>query len=287
MPTRSVGILMTPQEVHEAKGLTLRRTIGSDKLVLLDPFLLLDHMSVGPVEAGSEPQEIGFAMHPHRGIETLTYVMAGNVRHRDTMGNTDTIGPWESQWMTAGGGLFHEEMVQVTEEGHEGLQIWFNLPAQEKLKPPAYRSARYSDIPIVTQAGGAVIRVVAGTVDGVFGAFEGIAVQPTYLDVQLPPGATATLPAPPGQNAFAFTYKGDVHYGDPDTKTEAVRYTLAIFAEGDGVQATAPPDEEARLIFVAAQPLNEPVLQYRSIVMNTVDQMKQALDDLKHNTFAQ
>lgn len=284
MYSRSVGILMTPQEVHEAKGVTLRRTIGSDKLVLLDPFLLLDHMSVGPVAAGGEPEEIGFPMHPHRGIETLTYVMAGHVRHRDTMGNTDTIGPWESQWMTAGGGLFHEELVQVGAEGHLGLQIWFNLPAREKMKPPMYRAARINEIPEIVQSGGAVIRIVAGQVDGVNGAFEGIAVNPTYLDVRLPPGATARLPAPPGQNAFAFTYQGSAHYGEAGAEIESIPYTLAIFADGDGVTAVAR-GEECRFIFVAANPLNEPVLQYRSIVMNTVDEMQKALDDLKHNTF--
>ena len=284
MSVRPVGIVMTPVEAKEAQGVTIHRTIGSDKLILLDPFLLLDHMTADA--AAGAAQEIGFPLHPHRGIETLTYVWKGRVHHRDSMGNEDSVGPGGSQWMTAGGGLFHSEMMEVGDEGtHQGLQIWFNLPAAEKMKPPAYRAARPEEVPEVTLDGGATVRVVAGTVGGVTGPFEGIAVRPTYLDVRLPEGgASVSLPAPPGYSAFAYVVAGRVAFGDEGKK--ATEAHLAIFGDGDGVTARNDGHDEARFIFVSAKPLGEPVLQYRSLVLSNVDQMKQALDDLENGTFA-
>jgi quercetin 2,3-dioxygenase len=278
--TRDVGILMDPVEVHEAQGVTIRRTVGSDKLVLLDPVILLDHMSV-PGGAGEAGKQIGFPLHPHRGIETLTYVMEGRVQHKDSLGNEDAIGAHESQFMTAGGGIFHQEMMELGEGGLEGLQIWFNLPVARKMIPPAYRAARTGDIPVVGLPGGGSVRVVAGTFHGVAGAFPDIAVRPNYFDVHLPAGAGVTLPAPPGDTAFAFVYRGIAHFGGG---REAPSHHLAIFADGDGVAATAGT-EETRFVYVTATPLREPVLQYRSLVLSSVDEMKQALEDLENGTF--
>lgn len=279
---RSVGITMNPKEVDEAKGVTIRRTIGSEQLILLDPFLLLDHLSVDTEEGAAS--SVGFPRHPHRGIETLTYVFSGRVHHRDSLGNDDAIGAQGSQWMTAGGGIFHEEMLEVQGEGNEAIQIWFNLPAAQKLARPGYRAAHAEAIPEVTLEGGAVARVVAGEINGVRGAFEGIAVQPTYLDVRLTAHASVTLPAPPGETTFAYLYRGQAAFGDSGTAESLTASQLGIFCDGDGVQATAG-DTEARFIFVSARPLREPVLQYRSLVMNTVDEMSQALKDLKAGTF--
>ena len=280
MATRPVAIIMEPTEAQEAPGVLIRRTIGAEKMILLDPFLLLDHLGIDPKGAGDNP--LGFPRHPHRGIETLTYVMQGAMKHSDSMGNDDTVGEGESQWMTAGGGLFHSETPEVKNGGHNSIQIWFNLPADQKMMPPAYHPARNADIPEVTGAGGSVVRVIAGEFAGTAGAFQGIAVHPTYLAVHLPAGASVTLPAKPSATAFAYIYKGKAAFGEEAKEVEAAR--LVVFADGDGVIAQAG-DADAEFIFVSATPLNEPVFQYRSLVLNTVDQMKQALDDLAQGTF--
>jgi redox-sensitive bicupin YhaK (pirin superfamily) len=277
---RPVAIIMTPEEENEAPGVTIRRTIGSGKLVLLDPFLLLDHLTV-PAE-GNVGREVGFPRHPHRGIETLTYVIAGDMHHTDSTGNDDGISTGESQWMTAGGGIFHSEMARVGASGHESLQIWTNLPAAEKMKAPGYRAARNAEIPEIA-VDAATVRVVSGTVNGTAGPIQGIAVGLTYLDVHLPAGATVTLPAPPGETTYAYLYRGTATFGADKRQTEAPN--LVIFADGNGVQATAGATE-ARFMLASARPLREPVLQYRSLVMNTVEEMKQALDDLDQGTFA-
>jgi len=279
--TRAVAIVMEPEEAHEAPGVLIKRSIGSEKLILLDPVLLLDHLGVD-TNAGATPV-IGFPRHPHRGIETLTYVFAGKMKHKDSMGNEDTVEENESQWMTAGGGLFHEEMVETTDGVHNSLQIWFNLPAAEKMKPPRYQPGRNANIPIVTLANGGVVRVVAGEFNGTKGAFQEIAVRPHYFDVRLPAGAEVTLPALPGHMAFAYLYEGAAAFGEPETLIEASR--LVVFTDGEDVFVSAI-QREARFIYVSAKPLGEPVLQYRSLVMNTVDQMKEALDDLQKGTFA-
>src|SRR5579871_3434407 len=153
MPNRSVGIVMDPKEANEAAGVTIRRTIGGERLVLLDPFLLLDHLTVAANEGGVS--SVGFPRHPHRGIETLTYVFAGHVHHRDSLGNDSRVGAHGSQWMTAGGGIFHEEMLEIGADGCEAQQIWFNLPAAQKMIRPGYVAAHGADIPTAELEGGA------------------------------------------------------------------------------------------------------------------------------------
>lgn len=283
MKMRSVGIVMDPTDVEEAKGVHIRRTVGGEKLVLLDPFLLLDHLTL-PVGSAAE-SGIGFPRHPHRGIETLTYVLAGQVHHKDSLGNDSGVGALGSQWMTAGGGIFHEEYLESGEGGCEALQLWFNLPAAGKMKPAGYRPAHAGDIPEVALKGGGAARVIAGTLEGAVGPFQGIAVHPLCLDVRLPAGSAVTLTAPQGEAAFAYLYRGQAAFGADVTVKEVSAARLVIFCEGDTAQVTASGSEEARFLFVSARPLREPVLQYRSLVMNTVDEMKQALDDLEQGTF--
>lgn len=267
---------MSPVESDEAPGVRLRRTIGSDKLILLDPFLLLDHMSV----AAGQVEELGFPLHPHRGIETLTWVVEGFVTHGDSMGNEDQIGPRESQWMTAGAGLFHSEKITSGENGHEGLQLWLNLPAERKFLPPHYRAARTEEIPVVALPEGGELRVVAGELLGVRGPFQEIAVQPVVAEVTLPEGASVTLPIPSGWNAFAYILSGTARFGED--AVEAAYGHLVLLCDGDTLTVSGP----TRFLLAAAKPLNEPVLQYRSLVLNTVDQMAQALKDLENGTFA-
>jgi len=277
---RPVGIVVEPLEEREGEGVLIRRTVGSARLALLDPYLLLDHVTVTP----GDRESVGFPRHPHRGIETLSCVVAGRVRHTDSIGNDDAIGADESQWMTAGGGIFHSEMLQVGPEGNEMIQLWFNLPAAQKMIPPKYRAARTREIPVVEPVGGSQVRVIAGTFAGVAGPFAGIAVAPTVLDITLPTGAAVTLPAPTGEITAAYVYRGAATFGAEGKEAGAGR--LVIFADGDGVTARAADTAGARFLFVSARPLREPVLQYRSLVMNTVDEMKQALDELEKGTFA-
>jgi redox-sensitive bicupin YhaK (pirin superfamily) len=276
---RPVGIVMEPQETHEARDASIRRTIGSDKLVLLDPFLLLDEMSAPPTAAG----EIGFPRHPHRGIETLTYLFAGGVLHKDSLGNVDSVGAGGAQWMTAGAGIFHEEYLQVGGDGHHGLQLWLNLPARLKRIPAQYRPAPAASVPQIALDGGATARIVAGTVAGVEGAFTGIATRPLLVDLHVPAGATVDLPVTAGDNAFVFVYRGQLEIGAPAVRVDSTR--LAILGDGDRLQCANTGHDDAWAFVAAARPLGEPVLQYRSLVMNTVDEMKEALDDLERGTF--
>src|SRR5437870_1410139 len=179
---RTVERIIEPQPVIEGAGVRLRRSIGTATLDYLDPFLLLDHF------ASTDPAdyEAGFPLHPHRGIETVTYVLTGEVDHRDTLGNSGSIGAGDVQWMTAGGGIMHEEMPQVRPEGIDGFQLWVNLPASLKMTRPRYQGISASEIPAVEIDGGTKIRVITGTVDGVSGPVSGIAADPIYLDVSVP-----------------------------------------------------------------------------------------------------
>lgn len=282
MTIRPVGIVMTPTEAHEAPGVTINRTIGSEKLVLLDPFLLLDHLSVA--DDSTAASETGFPRHPHRGIETLTYVFAGGMKHKDSLGNDETVAGGETQFMTAGSGIFHEEAPFPDDKGkHQSLQLWINLPASGKMIPPTYRAAHNAEVPVVTLDKGVSVRVVAGTFEGKTGPLVGIAANPTYLVVTLPAGSSVTIPAPDGETAFAYLQSGEAAFGAGHTPVTGPR--LVVFSEhGDTITATAEWNE-AHFVFVCAKPWNEPVLQYRSLVMSSVDQMRQALDDLENGVF--
>lgn len=280
---RSVGIVMDPKEEHEGEGVLIRRTVGSERLVLLDPILLLDHLTVPP--SSDAAQGIGFPRHPHRGIETLTYVLAGHVHHKDSRGNDSGVGALGTQWMTAGRGIFHEEYLEPGETGCEALQIWFNLPAAEKMKPAGYLPGQAAEIPEVVLENGATVRIVAGVFEGLTGPMRGIAVDPTYLDVHLPAGAAVTLPAKQGETAMAYLYRGQASFGSGSEAKPVAAAHLVVLCDGESIEVTASAEEAARFILVTARPLNEPVLQYRSLVMNTVEEMKQALEDLQNDTF--
>lgn len=276
MPTRSVAFVATPTEAAEAPGVTILRSIGSDRMVLLDPLLLMDHLTLVP-SAGNAP--VGFPRHPHRGIETLTYVFRGRVQHRDSLGNQSAVGPGGTQWMTAGDGIWHEEMLVPEGEGTEALQVWFSLPLNEKRKPAGYLAAQAPEVPEVRREG-ALIRVVCGEFGGQRGPVDGIAVQPLYLDVQLSGGTSVEIPVPSGDLTVAYVARGSVVFGD-QTITSG---HLVTFATGDSVVATS--EAESRFILISAAPLNEPVVQYRSFVMNTVDDIGETLRMIADGTFA-
>jgi quercetin 2,3-dioxygenase len=278
--TRKISKIIEPQAVVEGAGVRLKRSIGTHTLDYLDPFLLLDHFqSKNPAD-----YQAGFPLHPHRGIETVTYLLAGAVRHRDSVGNAGEIGPGDLQWMTAGRGIMHEEMPQVRPEGVSGFQLWVNLPKRQKMIAPRYQNVNANEIAEIKREGGAKIRVIAGQVDGVVGPISGIAAEPTYLDVVIAPHGSFSLPIPRGHSAFAYVFDGEGRFGPEDRTVTAPR--LVVWDDGDGIQARAEEDA-VRFLLVSGKPLDEPIARYGPFVMNTKAEIEQTLRELQAGTFAQ
>src|SRR5947207_15841894 len=278
--SRPVVQVVTPEPVVEGAGVRLRRSVGTRKLDHLDPFLLLDHFE----SAAPADYERGFPYHPHRGIETVTLVRTGEVRHGDSLGHKGSIGAGDIQWMTAGSGIMHEEMPQVRPEGIGGLQLWLNLPARDKMGRPTYRELRADGLPLVTTDEGAQVRVIAGeTMDGrAVGPVTGLAVAPEFVDVVLPAGAAFRERVPRGHTAFAYVDAGAVRFG---AESKAVRApALVVFGDGDLVEADAG-DEGGRFLLAAARPLHEPIARYGPFVMNTRAEIEQTLAELRSGRF--
>jgi redox-sensitive bicupin YhaK (pirin superfamily) len=277
---RKVANIIIPQPVVEGAGVRLKRSIATRTLDYLDPFLLLDHFqSKNPAD-----YKAGFPLHPHRGIETVTYLLAGAVRHRDTLGNSGEIGAGDVQWMTAGRGIMHEEMPQVRPEGVAGFQLWVNLPAKLKMTAPRYQNISAHEIPVLGRAESTTIRVIAGTVDGVAGPISGIAADPVYLDVELSSRATFAHPVPRGHTAFAYVFEGAGRFG-AEEQTLVGEPRLVVWSDGDALEVRT---EEApvRFLLVSGQPLFEPVARYGPFVMNTREEIEQTLRELEQGTFA-
>lgn len=279
--SRKVTKVVTPPEpVVEGAGVHLGRSIGTRRLDHLDPFLLLDHFE------SAEPADYraGFPYHPHRGIETVTIVRAGEVRHRDSLGHQGSIGAGDIQWMTSGSGILHEEMPQVRPEGIAGLQLWLNLPARDKMTRPKYRDLQGNSLPEVEVAEGARIRVIAGEAAGgtLQGPVEGLAVAPKFIDVTLPPGTTFRETVARGHTVFAYLDKGDVAFG-PERKP-VHGPALLVFGDGDLIEAWAGPGG-GRFLLAAARPLGEPIARYGPFVMNTRAEIEQTLEDLRTGRF--
>lgn len=278
--SRPVADIITPERVLEGAGVHLRRSIGTRKLDHLDPFLLLDHFeSINPAH-----YEAGFPYHPHRGIETVTIVRKGEVRHGDSLGHRGTIGAGDIQWMTSGSGILHEEMPQVRPEGIAGLQLWLNLPAREKMGRPKYRELQADSLPEIQTDEGAKIRVIAGAAaDGrLVGPVDGLAAAPKFVDVTLPPGTAFRETVPRGHTAFAYVDHGEVRFGPEHTSARAP--ALVIFGDGDAVEAQAGEDG-GRFLLAAARPLHEPIARYGPFVMNTRAEIEQTLQELRTGRF--
>jgi quercetin 2,3-dioxygenase len=276
LKTRKVARIIDPIYVIEGAGVRLRRSIATRQLDYLDPFLLFDHF-------GSEdPQDYtaGFPMHPHRGIETVTYMLTGEVRHTDSMGNSGVIGSGDMQWMTAGGGIMHEEMPQVVAEHLNGFQLWVNLPAKLKMCKPRYQEIASAKIPEVTPAEGVEIKVIAGAVAGVQGPVTEIAADPSYFDVNLHPGKGYDFKVENDHTAFAYLYEGSAAFAD--ITVEATR--LIILGAGDVISVTAA-SHGTRFLLISGKPLGEPIARYGPFVMNTEEEIRQALHDLRNGTF--
>jgi len=278
-PIRSIQRRFPGVPTLEGAGVRLRRSFSNAEVPLFDPFLLLDRFgSTNPADYLA-----GFPWHPHRGIETVTYVLRGTVAHGDTLGNEGVIGPGDVQWMNSGSGIIHQEMPQRTEGMLSGFQLWVNLPAREKMSVPAYRGLSAGEFPTVSHDNGTRVTVVAGHHGDVEGPVRGIPVDPTYLDVKVPAGVSFELPTHPGYTAFAHAVEGAGTFGGQDPVPVPSGETV-LFGAGEGVTANAGP-EGFRFLFVTGRPLHEPVAWYGPIVMNTQDQLITAMKELDSGQF--
>jgi len=272
MGARRIVKLVTGQPTSDGAGVRLTRVIGTPALDHLDPFLLLDEFKSDK----ADDYLAGFPDHPHRGFETVTYMLAGAMRHRDHVGNQGELVAGSVQWMTAGRGIVHSEMPRQTDGLMWGFQLWVNLPARDKMTAPRYQDIAPEKIPEVELAPGVRARVIAGEAGGVRGPAEGIVTQPLYLDVRMDAGARVSVDVPAGHNAFAYVYEGRAEVAGQEVHAGQ----LAVLGDGDAVTmaATGSP---ARLLLLAAQPLGEPIARYGPFVMNTREELVQAAEDYR------
>ena len=278
---RRIKQVIEPQSVLEGAGVRLNRSIGTQALDYLDPFLLFDDFT----SKHRHDYEAGFPLHPHRGIETVTYVLEGEVRHKDTLGNAGSIGAGDVQWMTAGRGIMHEEMPQVRPEGIVGFQLWVNLPAKLKMTRPRYQDIRSDKISEITQKDGVRIRVITGTVDGITGPVTGIAADPTYLDVFIPPHISFTHPIERGHTAFAYVFAGEARFQQEDRSQRVISHShLVVLGDGDSI-TVGTEAHSVRFLLVSGKTLGEPIARYGPFVMNTEEEIKQTLLELREGTF--
>ncbi len=298
MSIRPVKRIVSSKPTIEGAGVHLRRAFGFGDTTEFDPFLLLDDFR------NDRPDEYlaGFPWHPHRGIETITYVLAGNVEHGDSLGNRGNLGAGDVQWMTAGRGILHQEMPQGDAKGRmHGFQLWANLPSSLKMTPPRYQDIKAPEIPEITDDDGTRVRVVCGDFWGEHGPVEGVAADPRYLDVWVPPGKRKTLPVELERHAFAYVFEGSGDFrgaskpfGVLTEKTDGANEilvreqtgncSLVLFDSGDEVAVQAG-DKGIRFILVSGKPIKEPVAWYGPIVMNSQAELQQAFTELRSGTF--
>jgi len=276
---RAVELLVAGQPTSDGAGVKLTRVLTQPLQRRLDPFLMLDAFGT------DNPQDYigGFPDHPHRGFETVTYMIAGRMRHRDSAGHEGLLSNGGVQWMTAGRGVIHSELPEQEDGRMEGFQLWLNLPAKDKMRAPWYRDIQSADIPEFTTASGVKVRAIAGRSHGVEGAMQREVTEPLYLDLELPAGASFEQALPPSHNAFLYVYRGSLAVGD----TEVPVQRMAIFAndaDRDGVVLKAKVPTRALLI--AGKPLAEPIAQYGPFVMNTNDEIHAAVRDYQSGKFA-
>jgi redox-sensitive bicupin YhaK (pirin superfamily) len=294
---RPIKSIVSAQPTIEGAGVKLRRAFGFGKTTEFDPFLLFDDFR------NESPEDFlaGFPWHPHRGIETITYVLAGTVNHGDSLGNSGTLGSGDVQWMTAGSGILHQEMPKGDQRGRmHGFQLWANLPSSLKMSTPRYQDISGSEIPEVTDDDGTRVRIVCGSFWGKTGPVEGIAADPSYLDVWIPPGKRKILPVETTRHAFAYVFEGTGTFrgasSPQSVQTEKVgdasnvsveetgNRSLVLFDSGDEVVVQAG-DAGIRFLLVSGKPIEEPVAWYGPIVMNTEEQLRQAYAELHNGTF--
>jgi redox-sensitive bicupin YhaK (pirin superfamily) len=279
MTTRKLERVIPSIPASDGAGVKLRRSLGSSQLARHDPFLMLDEFF------SDDPDDYlaGFPSHPHRGFETVTYMLDGHMQHKDDHGNTGDLGPGDVQWMSAARGIIHSEMPQQTEGRMRGFQLWLNLPAKEKMKPAAYRDITANEVPSV-KSEGVETRVIAGTLGGTVGPIHGGSTDPYYFDVHLAPGAVFEGALPAGHNAFLYVYEGEALVGE-ERKPLAHRSAGLLSANEDSVRVGAGA-EGTRVLLLAGRPLREPVVQYGPFVMNTRQEIEQAIADYQAGTLS-
>ncbi|MBX7150010.1 pirin family protein [bacterium] len=296
MSIRPVKQIITSKPTMEGAGVKLRRAFGFGDTEEYDPFLLFDDFR----NENPDDYLAGFPWHPHRGIETITYVLAGDVSHADSLGNQGKLGAGDVQWMTAGSGILHQEMPHGDPKGRmHGFQLWANLPSSLKMTTPRYQDVQSKDIPEITDDDGTKVRIICGSFWGKNGPVDGIAADPRYLDIFVPPGKRKTLPVETYRHAFAYVFDGSGNFRDASSPqpiltesagTEKTYYddagnrSLILFDSGDEITVQAGP-QGIRFLLVSGKPIEEPVAWYGPIVMNTQDQLRTALNELRDGTF--
>jgi len=278
--TRRVRKLFKSQPAIEGAGVHLRRAFGFDEVPLFDPFLMLDDFR------GDKPDQYikGFPWHPHRGIETITYMLHGEVEHGDSLGNKGVIRPGDVQWMTAGSGIIHQEMPRGDAGGRMGgFQLWANLPAAQKMMAPRYREVKKEDIPVVSLKNGVEIRVICGDVAGTKGPVTDIVIDPQYLDVTVPRDSEFIHAAKRGHSALAYIFEGRGRFDDRKAKS-GEKESLILFSDGDQV-AVRTEQDPVRFLLISGQPIGEPVAWRGPIVMNTQAELKVAFEEYSNGTF--
>jgi len=275
MTQRTINKTMASRLTSDGAGVRLRRSIGSEVLSELDPFLLLDNFGT----ENPDDYIAGFPDHPHRGFETVTYMIQGLMRHKDSSGAEGLLRPGGVQWMTAGRGIVHSEMPEQTEGEMSGFQLWVNLPAAKKMCDPRYQEFEPGDVPVVQVEDGVNVRVIAGRVGDTDGPVKGIEIEPVYMDIDLAAGKSFSTAVPAGHTAFVYVFKGGAEI---DGQAVALDH-LAVLTDGDAV--TVSSTEGGRLILVAGKPFGEPVARYGPFVMNTNDEIRQAIEDFQQGNF--
>jgi hypothetical protein len=298
MSIRPVKRIVESQPTMEGAGVKLRRAFGFGETSEFDPFLLLDDFR----NDRPDDYRAGFPWHPHRGIETITYVLAGDVEHRDSLGNTGKLGVGDVQWMTAGSGIMHQEMPQGDTQGRmHGFQLWANLPRALKMARPRYQDVKAADIPEIVDDDGTRVRVITGEFWGKKGPVEGVAADPRYLDIFVPPGLRKTFKVEVDRHAFAYVFDGSGNFraasqpfgvltekqvdgAETIAREQTGNRSLVVFDRGDEVTVQAG-DEGIRFLLVSGKPIEEPVAWYGPIVMNTQAELQQAVAELRNGTF--
>ena len=277
--SRTIERLIEGIATSDGAGVKLTRVLTGKLQRRLDPFLMLDAFG------SDDPDDYiaGFPDHPHRGFETVTYMLSGRMRHRDSAGHEGLLGNGGVQWMVAGHGVIHSEIPEQKDGVMEGFQLWLNLPAQKKMTDPWYKDFASEQIPEYITADNVTVRVIAGNSNGIAGAVTRETTEPLYLDIHLPAGTSFSTAVPATHNAFIYVYRGAVKVGD--IQVESQRMGILSNAPGADV-ITLTTAEDARLILVAGKPLNEPIVQYGPFVMNTQEEIHQALDDFRNGHFA-
>jgi redox-sensitive bicupin YhaK (pirin superfamily) len=288
MTTRTLVRVIPSIATSDGAGVKLRRSLGQESGLHLDPFLMLDEFY------SDDPRDYlaGFPAHPHRGFETVTYMLDGHMRHEDHLGNRGDLGPGDVQWMTAARGIIHSEMPQQSEGRMRGFQLWLNLPSREKMLPARYRDIPAAEIPQLTRAQGGSVKVIAGTLelDGhtlrgpVNGHGEIPGTDPLYLDVRLPAGAEFSAAAPSGHTAILYADEGSAEVGPTGATAPLEQRAAAVLSDGDRVRVQASA-AGAQFLLLAARPLREPVVSYGPFVMNTREEIEQAVADYRSGRF--